>query len=87
MSPLVQIRQAFRARWQDLTLMVVSEDQQWTLRVQDAGNDRLLYTAGRANRAAAEVAGAEFALLRSAATDSTVSPEAMARSLQWQRYW
>jgi hypothetical protein len=78
MSPLVQIRQGFQARWNDLTLLVESEDRQWTLRVQEAGSHRVLYTAGRSNRAAAQSAGLEFAAFRAGAP---------ARDLQWQPYW
>jgi len=86
MANLVQIRQAYRANWNGLTFLVESEDVQWTLRVQDAGNQRLLYTAGRSNRTAAQSAGLEFAMFRGAMALQT-SPEALARGLNWQEYW
>jgi hypothetical protein len=87
MADLVQIRQGFRARWNELTLLVESEDRQWTLRVQDAGSDRVLYTAGRSNRTAAQTAGMEFAMFRGAAAALHATPEALAQGLQWQAYW
>ena len=85
MANLVQIRQGYRAHWNDLTFLVESEDRQWTLRVQDAGSQRLLYTAGRSNRAAAQTAGLEFAMFRGVLPQQT--PEALARALNWQEYW
>jgi hypothetical protein len=85
-SSLIQIRHGFRARCHDLTLSVESDDQQWTLRIRDAADQRLLYTAGRANRGAAQVAAAEYALFR-ADVASQSSPERIAQSLQWQEYW
>lgn len=87
MADLVQIRQGYRAGWNGLTFLVESDDRQWTLRVQDAGSRRLLYTAGRCNRTSAQTAGLEFAILRGGAAESLASPEALARSLNWQEYW
>ncbi len=87
MPPLVQIRQGYRACWHDLTLLVESSDQQWTLRVQNSGSQRTLYTAGRSNRAAAQVAGVEFAVFNDALPSAQVNPEVLAKSLQWQPYW
>jgi hypothetical protein len=87
MADLVQIRQGFRAKWHELTFLVESEDRQWTLRVQDACSERILYTAGRSNRTAAQTAGLEFAMFRSAAAALQASPEALAQKLQWQEYW
>ena len=78
MSPLVQIRQGFRARWNDLTFLVESEDRQWTLRVEKSSNHHLLYTAGRCNRPAAEAAGLEFASL---------CLGEQAQHLEWLPYW
>jgi hypothetical protein len=86
MADLVQIRQGYRAKWHDLMFVVESGDHQWTLQVQDAGS-RLLYTAGRANRAAAEAAGLEFAIFGRNLAGTQASPEALARSLVWQKYW
>lgn len=74
---LVQIRQGFEARWNDWTLLVESEDRQWILRVQDSCR-RVLYTAGRCNREAAEAAGIEFA---------TFFGTKPMQELQWQPYW
>ena len=87
MPDLVQIRQGFRATWNDLTLSVESEDRQWTLQVRGADGRRVLYTAGRANRAAAQAAGLEFAMMCEPAAASDASPEALARGLAWQAYW
>jgi hypothetical protein len=87
MSSLVQIRQGYRARWNDLTFLVESEDPQWTLRVQDSRSQHVLYTAGRSNRAAAQAAGVEFAVFRGAVPAIPVNPEALAKGLQWQSYW
>ena len=87
MTQLVQIRQGFRATWNDLLFLVESEDRLWTLRVQDAGNHRLLYTAGRSNRGAAQAAGLEFAIFRGAIAAQQPSPETLARGLNWQEYW
>jgi hypothetical protein len=77
MADLIQIRQGFRANCNDLTLLVESEDRQWTLRVQESG--RVLYTAGRANRAAAQSAGLEFAQF--------CGTQLPAGGVQWQAYW
>lgn len=77
MADLIQIRQGFRATWNDLTLLVESEDRQWTLRVEECG--RVLYTAGRANRAAAQSAGLEFAQFSGA--------QVPAGGVRWQAYW
>ena len=87
MPDLVQIRQGFRATWNDLTLSVESEDRQWTLQVRGADGRRVLYTAGRSNRAAAQAAGLEFVLWSGPAPAPHASPEALARGLEWQAYW
>ena len=79
MSNLIQIRQGYRATCNDLTLLVVSDDRQWTLRVQESSSRRLLYTAGRANRAAAQSAGLEFAQFSGALVP--------AGRVEWQAYW
>jgi hypothetical protein len=86
MADLVQIRQGYQANWDHFTLRVESGDRQWTLQVQDAGSHQLLYKAGRANRAAAQNAGAEFAVFHGAMALQT-SPESVARELNWRKYW
>ena len=50
-------------------------------------SDRLLYTAGRSNRTAAQTAGLEFAIFGGAVAEQQPSPEALARALDWQEYW
>lgn len=79
MADLIQIRQGFRATWNDLTLLVESDDRQWTLRVQECASRRVLYTAGRANRAAAQSAGLEFAQFSGARLP--------AGGVEWRPYW
>jgi len=86
MAELVQIRQGFRAQWRNLMLLVESEDRQWTLRVQESGSRRVLYTAGRANRAAAQSAGLEFAMVCGGA-EQPGGQQAAGGGLQWQAYW
>lgn len=77
MAELIQIRQGFRATCNALTLLVESGDRQWTLRVQESG--RVLYSAGRASRAAAQNAGLEFAQF----TGEPIP----AGGVQWRAYW
>lgn len=79
MADLIQIRQGFRASCNELTLVVESDDRQWTLRVQESASRRLLYTAGRANRAAAQSAGLEFAQFSGAHVPTG--------GIEWQSYW
>lgn len=79
MTDLVQIRQGFRATWNELTLLVESDNRLWTLRVQESGSRRVLYTAGRANRAAAQSAGLEFAQFSGAPLP--------AGGVEWRAYW
>ena len=79
MSPLIQIRQGFRARCAGLTFLIETQDAQWTCRVRDdSGTD--LYTAGRSNRRAAQLAASEFADFRFGVRSA---PEQMS----WTAYW
>jgi hypothetical protein len=72
---LFQIRESYRARWQNLTFSVQSENDQWTLRVQDPSRLTPLYTAHRASAPLARLAAADFA-----AFQGNTAP------LTWQAY-
>ena len=85
-APLFQIRQGYRARWNELVCVVEADSGQWTLRVQDAG-DRTLYAARRGGRNAAQAAAAEFAIFRVMGPATRLSPERLAGEWKWQQYW
>ena len=84
---LFQIRRGFRTRWSGMAFSVESDSDQWTLRVEDSGDHRMLYIAHRGGARAAQVAAAEFAIFRALGPDSRVSPDGLARELKWQEYW
>jgi hypothetical protein len=86
-APLLQIRRGYRARWNDLALLVESDSDQWTLRVEDSGHTRTLYIAHRGGASAAQVAAAEFAIFRVLGPGSSISPAGLARELKWQECW
>lgn len=84
---LFQIRQGFRAQWHDLALSIETTTGDWTLRVQDSGANRTLYTAHRGGARAAQRAAAEFAIFRELGPESRVSPDRLVSQLSWQAYW
>jgi hypothetical protein len=86
-APLLQIRRGYRTRWNNLAISVETDSSQWTLRVQDCGNSRTLYTAYRGGAVAAQVAAAEFAICRVFGPSSAARPDRLANELNWQEYW
>jgi hypothetical protein len=85
-TPLVQIRSVYRAEWQDLAFSVESGSDECTLRVEEIGTHRLLYTARRGRVAAAQAAAVEFGVFRVLGAASGVSPEVLASTLSWRRH-
>jgi hypothetical protein len=85
-APLSQIRHGYRARWNDLAFSVETDCGDWTLRVQDAAQSQTLYMAHRGAAGAAQVAAAEFAIFRVLGPQSRVSPDRLARELNWQSF-
>lgn len=85
-ASLLQIRQGYRARWNDLVCVVEADSGQWTLRVMDAAA-HTLYHARRAGRNAAQAAAAEFAIFRALGPSTRLSPERLAHEWKWQQYW
>ena len=86
-EPLLQIRRGYRTRWNNLAMSVETDSNQWTLRVQDCGDSRMLYTAYRGGAAAAQVAAAEYAIFRVLGPSSAARPDRLAKELRWQEYW
>lgn len=86
-SQLFQIRHGYRARWNELSVSVEDNSGDWTLRVQDSARSRTLYTAHRGAARAAQVAALEFAIFSVLGAASRVSPDRLAKELNWQEYW
>jgi hypothetical protein len=84
-APLVQIRQGYRAEWQDFSLAVESGAGQWTVRVEESG--RNLYEGLRSNAGAARIAALEFALFRAPNAAYRKTAERLAEELAWRQYW
>ncbi len=82
---LFQIRHGYRARWNELSVTVEDNSGDWTLRVQDP--TRTLYTAHRGAARAAQVAALEFAIFWLLGAASRLSPDRLAKELNWQEYW
>jgi|SRR5580692_3373689 hypothetical protein len=85
-APLLRIRQGYRARWNDLALLVESDSQGWALHVQDSALHNL-YTAYRVGPEAAQVAAAEYAISRTSGFANSINANRLARELNWQAYW
>jgi len=85
-APLFQIRQGYSARWSELTFSVESDSGDWTLRVQNAGRTKTLYTAHRGAARAAMVAAVEFAIFLVLGPQSRTNPDRLAAELNWQSY-
>jgi hypothetical protein len=83
-APLFQIRQGYRAQWNNLALSVESDAQGWALHVQDAA--RTLYSAHRLGPQAAKTAAVEFAISVILGFASSVQAASVARELNWQAY-
>jgi hypothetical protein len=83
---LVQIRSIYSTEWQNLAFSVESGSDECTLRVEESGTHRVLYTARRARVAAAQAAAAEFGIFRVLGPSSGVSPERLASTLAWRRH-
>ena len=86
-AALVQIHRGYRAQWNNLALSVETDSSQWTLRVQDGARNEMLYTAFRSGIRAAQLAAAEFAILRVQGFDSRMVPDRLASELDWKEYW
>src|SRR5436305_652632 len=86
-AELFQIRQGYRARWNALLFSVEADSCDWTLRVQDFAKGETLYTAHRGAARAAQVAAADYAIFRVLGPESRVSPDRLAKELNWQPYW
>jgi len=84
---LVQIREGYRTRWNDLTFTAEADSSQWTLRVQDSRQTETFYTAYRGGLRAAQTAAAEYAIFRVLGAENRVSPARLAQELTWQPYW
>jgi hypothetical protein len=82
-TPLFHIRRGYLAHWKDLAFLVETDAGDWKLSVLD-GRRNTLYTAHRMNRRAAQLAAAEFAILRAPGAESSVTPERLAVELNWQ---
>ena len=86
-SRLFEIRRGYRAEWNGLTFSVESDSSDWTLRVQDFTNSRILYTARRSQAGAAKLMAAEFAVFSVLGSGSPLSPDRLANDLKWREYW
>jgi hypothetical protein len=85
-APLFQIRRGYRARWNDLAFTVETDSAGWTLRIQDSAQKEL-YTAHRVGPQAAQVAAAEYAIIRTLGPASAMTADRLAKELNWQAYW
>ena len=85
-APLFQIRHGYRARWNGLAFSIETDSGDWTLRVQDSTKGDTLYVAHRGAAAAAQVAAADFAIIRVLGPQSRVNPERLVKELTWQEY-
>ena len=85
-GPLLQIRQGYRACWNDLAFQVESDASGWALRILDSSRKEL-YAAHRIGRQAAQVAAAEYAIFQTLGPDSAMKADRLARELHWQAYW
>ena len=85
-AALCQIRQGFRANWQDLCFSVECGAQAWTAQVEDTSGTNL-YTAQRSGPAAARLAAMEFAIFRVLGTGSTETPQKLSQQMKWAAYW
>lgn len=86
-APLLQIRHGYRAQWNGLAFAVENDASDWTLRVENSNGPATLYTARRSKVDAAQFAAADFAIFSVLGGDSRVSPERLAKELNWQEYW
>ena len=85
-APLCQIRQGFRARWQDLCFSVESDSQQWTAQVEHSSGTNL-YTAHRSSATAARLAAVEFAIFTVLGAASRETPQRLLQQMKWAAYW
>jgi hypothetical protein len=86
-ATLFGIRHGYRAEWKGLAFSVETDSSDWTLSIQDYAKRETLYTARRAQAPAAQLVAAEFAVFRVLGHDSLVSPDRLAKELNWQEYW
>ena len=85
-GPLLQIRQGYRACWNDLAFQVESDASGWALRVLNSAQKEL-YAAHRIGPQVAQVAAAEYAIFQTLGPDSVVRADRLAKELNWQAYW
>ncbi len=84
---LFQIRQGFRARWNDLLFSVERESDEWSFQVQDSATGRSRYSGHRSSLKAAQAAAAEFAWFQGTFFAEGQNPEKLAQRLEWKGYW
>jgi hypothetical protein len=85
-APIFEIRRGYQARWNGLAFTVETDSNGWALHVQDSTR-RELYTAHRIGPQAAQVAAAEYAIVRVLGPASALSADCLAKELNWQAYW
>ena len=86
-AQLFQIRHGYRAKWNNLAVIVETDSSDWTLRVHDPARSATLYTGHRGGARAAQVAALEFAIFFVLGAASRLSPDTLAKELTWQEYW
>lgn len=71
-----------------MVFSVEADSNQWTVRVQPCGGNQTLYVAHRGGAGAAQVAAAEFAIVRVLGPASILSPARLGeKEWKWQEYW
>jgi hypothetical protein len=83
-ATLIQLHRQFTADCSQFHLSVETDDRGWMARVCDSNAGPALYSALRSSIAAAKIAAADFAALR---TGDRESPELIAQQLPWHESW
>lgn len=84
-APLLQIRRGYQARWNDLAFTVETDSSGWALRILDSARQEI-YTAHRIGPQAAQLAAAEYAIVRVLGPASAVNADRLVKELTWQAY-